>query len=704
MPPKYRLNEWVLDPQMLTLTRAEEQIRLESRVMQVLLCLIRHAEQVVTRELLIAEVWSGGLVSDNAINRIIGLLRQSLGDNAKSPQFIRTVPKKGYVLIAEVEVLGIESANDVSEAFATTTPDASGAMVTVDTAPVGQKTQVASSRLIFLSSILVILLILWWWLPQLGSTNTGITQDDIMQIKPLTFNEGQEVDPALSPDGRKLAFAYRELEAEQWQLKLLTLADQSITQLPSAMGVNMRYPAWSRDGNKLAYLRWGADSGCHIMVYNLEQPTAAQAEFTCHQSTQSTSIAWAESGLALFYVDADGVEGYKRLFRLSLVDGRREQLSQPHIAGRGDYAMALSPTGKQMAVLRSIDWFDTQVLLFDIDTGEWRNIVRVGYPLRSIAWNAAGDAMIYRGEAGQLYRLNLASHVIQRITSVASEINSPVSNAAGQLTAVVGELFEEELWYWPVPRTAAPKRWIFSSRRDYKPALSHDGKQLLFVSNRSGLPQIWLRHADGRETQLTHLSSFAHLDELSFAPDDRLVAGALNRKAFVLNPVSGDMTFPSGMDDVRNVEWGRDSQHLLAAVAVDGIWQLRRFAVDSGASELLMLEAFAGKYAADGEIYVTQLHKSGIWHLSHDGLRLVTEQYTPRFSSAWKVAQGRIWWVEQQEHNSQLVSIDLADDTLARQPIAMKNVSKLSLSVAETGDVILSLLSKSNTDIVLLTH
>ncbi|KFZ39022.1 hypothetical protein HR45_01075 [Shewanella mangrovi] len=703
MSPKYRINDWVLDPQMLTLCRNDEQIRLESRVMQVLLCLIRHADQLVSRDMLISEVWCGGMVSDNAINRIIGLIRQSLGDDAKSPQFIRTVPKKGYVLIADIEVIestsGITPAIETNDAGLMPAPlDDNGSSALVPAAK-------GNRRLLMFSSLFFLLLLAWWLLQPIGGRSARPAADDIMQVKPLTFNEGQEVDPALSPDGQKLAFAYRGLDEEAWHLRLLSIADQSIRNIPQAEGGNMRYPAWNHAGNKLAYLSWSASTGCHIMVYDILQPKATQQEFNCHPSTQSTSIAWAPSGLALYYVDADGVEGYKRLFRLSLVDGRREQLSQPHIAGRGDYAMALSPDGSQIAVLRSIDWFDTQVLLFDVDDGEWRNLIRVGYPLRSIAWTQSGEAMIYRGEAGQLYRLTLASHAIQRVTSVAAEINSPVSNANGQLNAVMGELFEEELWWWPAPQTSAPKRWVYSSRRDYKPALSHDGKQLLFVSNRSGLPQLWLRHTDGHETQLTNLSSFSHLDELSFSRDDKQIAGSLNRRAFVLDLSSGQITYPAGMDDVRNVAWGSDSQHLIAAVVLDGVWQIRQFSLTPKQdSQLILAEGFSAKYAADGALYVTQLHQAGIWQLLGGKLRLVTDRFTPRFATAWQIAKGEIWLIEQDGHHSQLVTISLADGSIKRQPIAMEDVSKLSLSVAETGDVVLSLLAKSNTDIVSLTN
>jgi DNA-binding winged helix-turn-helix (wHTH) protein len=71
-------------------------IQLEPRVMAVLVCLARHAGQVVTRDEFIAEVWSGRVVSDEALSRCVSLLRQVLNDDTREPRFIRTVARVGY--------------------------------------------------------------------------------------------------------------------------------------------------------------------------------------------------------------------------------------------------------------------------------------------------------------------------------------------------------------------------------------------------------------------------------------------------------------------------------------------------------------------------------------------------------------------------------------------------------------------------------
>ena len=78
---------------------ASEPLRIEPRVMAVLTCLARHVGEVVTRDQPCTEVWSGRVVSDEALSRCISLLRHFLDDNSREPRFIRTIARIGYTLV-----------------------------------------------------------------------------------------------------------------------------------------------------------------------------------------------------------------------------------------------------------------------------------------------------------------------------------------------------------------------------------------------------------------------------------------------------------------------------------------------------------------------------------------------------------------------------------------------------------------------------
>ncbi len=80
---------------------AGRSIQLEPKVMDVLCALIAQPGAVVSREDLIARVWGLEFVSDESVTRAISLLRRGLRDADGGREYIETVPKRGYRIIAD---------------------------------------------------------------------------------------------------------------------------------------------------------------------------------------------------------------------------------------------------------------------------------------------------------------------------------------------------------------------------------------------------------------------------------------------------------------------------------------------------------------------------------------------------------------------------------------------------------------------------
>ncbi len=77
---------------------SDQQLRL--KVFQVLLYLIDRRDRTVSKDELMENVWPGTAVTDDAVVQCIVDLRRALGDDARNPFFIRTIPKLGYRFIA----------------------------------------------------------------------------------------------------------------------------------------------------------------------------------------------------------------------------------------------------------------------------------------------------------------------------------------------------------------------------------------------------------------------------------------------------------------------------------------------------------------------------------------------------------------------------------------------------------------------------
>jgi len=99
---RLRIGGWTVEPALHRLVAGGRAVKLEPKAMAVLVYLARRPGQVVSRDALLADVWPGAVVGDDALTQVIVKLRKALGDVRDEPAYIQTIPKGGYRLVAEV--------------------------------------------------------------------------------------------------------------------------------------------------------------------------------------------------------------------------------------------------------------------------------------------------------------------------------------------------------------------------------------------------------------------------------------------------------------------------------------------------------------------------------------------------------------------------------------------------------------------------
>ena len=104
-----QIGEWRVAPDLNKINRGDEIVQLEPKAMAVLLYLASRPGEVASRDQLLAAVWPGVIVGDNALTQVVIKLRKALGDIAREPQYIQAIAKKGYRLIATVDRLNGEA-------------------------------------------------------------------------------------------------------------------------------------------------------------------------------------------------------------------------------------------------------------------------------------------------------------------------------------------------------------------------------------------------------------------------------------------------------------------------------------------------------------------------------------------------------------------------------------------------------------------
>lgn len=108
MEGDFRVAEWLVRPQLNTLQGNGSPVRVEHKIMQVLVCLASRPGEVLSKEELIRTVWNGTFVTDEVLTRAIFELRRIFADDAKRPRIIETVARNGYRIIAPVQPQVVE--------------------------------------------------------------------------------------------------------------------------------------------------------------------------------------------------------------------------------------------------------------------------------------------------------------------------------------------------------------------------------------------------------------------------------------------------------------------------------------------------------------------------------------------------------------------------------------------------------------------
>lgn len=99
---KLRIGAWKVEPELGQITRDGQTLRIEPRMMRLLLCLAERANQIVSTDQLLDHVWAGVIVSQDSVYQAIASLRRLLGDDSKQARYIVTVPRQGYRMVAAV--------------------------------------------------------------------------------------------------------------------------------------------------------------------------------------------------------------------------------------------------------------------------------------------------------------------------------------------------------------------------------------------------------------------------------------------------------------------------------------------------------------------------------------------------------------------------------------------------------------------------
>jgi Tol biopolymer transport system component len=343
---------------------------------------------------------------------------------------------------------------------------------------------------------------------------------------PLTTYAGDELDPALSPDGNQVAFCMRGDDGHL-HLYVKMIGGGEPLQITKASAHDM-YPAWSADGRWTAFYR--VREGVNE-VYRVSALGGAEQQLAISQGDRR-GLSWSPNQELLAMVDKESPEDRDSIFLLSLETGEKRRLTTPpsHYL-RGDRHPRFSPDGETLAFVREIATSQSDIYLVPVEGGDPRRLTVGNQYTSALDWTSDGSSIVFSSNRAPrtgfgLWRI-AASGGEPEPLEVGEGGRWPTISRQGGRLAYVKEDPRQDIWRVGGPTASEEERmpapFISSTRMDYEPRYSPDGQSITFTSTRSGYSEIWICDSDGSNRQLTFLED-PLTDGGIWSPDGKQIA------------------------------------------------------------------------------------------------------------------------------------------------------------------------------------
>lgn len=692
---RLRVGECVVDVPLREILApgARRPRRVTPKAMGVLLVLVEHAERVVSRDALLAEVWPGTLPTDDVITQAITQLRKAFDEERGNPRYIETIAKNGYRLLADVEWLETPPSHGAShhddnavDHAADVEPEPIEPIPLPATASVARGQWRSIGGAIALVLVLVVMIV-WWSLERpeqeaiaggrpLAPTSSGAMPQIERPYRLITSMPGFELAPTLSPDAALVAYVAIP-DGQRATAILIQTTDQTpARQLTRPTGrAEDSAPSWSPDGRSIAFLRIEPGKSCKVLV--IAANGGAERDATACDFRSLPTFSWTPDGRGLIFGSMPTAMGIAGLRVLDLASGQWRAVPYNASSANVDQSPRISPDGRWIGFVRNSPLGDFWRI--PITGGPPERLSHLGADVRGWDWLPDGKGLLFGrmidGDV-RIFQLDLATGLARDI-GIDSAQSPAIASGRPSMAFVQRKpyfgLFQVRLGgqeQTPGGGAVHVVEPLFpSSARDFAPTIAPDGHQLAFVSDRSGTNGLWW--ADLNEPESLRAVSGVQFPSTrypaSWSPDSRrlIVAGSRpNTGQIVLyeaEPATGRVTELSVplTELIQGIPLADPHRLLVLAGAGDGRMRLHLYDRSHRPWRLLAALDDVSEAKPDlgrGRVLFTRLTQAGLWQADLD-LRSASiqridedEPVADRYR-LWDVAigTGQLRYIDQQQ-------------------------------------------------------
>jgi Tol biopolymer transport system component/DNA-binding winged helix-turn-helix (wHTH) protein len=491
-------------------------VRLQAQPFQVLAALLETPGAAVTRDELRRRIWAEDTFVDfeHGVNAAVTRLRQALNDSADNPLYIETLPKLGYRFIGQLEM-------ETAEPTPRIVPE-----------PVLSPKRRAGLWVAATALMLVGIPFLW------RARSIPRAEPQAARAVPLTAFRGREGNPALSPDGSRVAFSWNGEKQDNFDIYVMQIGAEAPVRITSDPASDVS-PAWSPDGRTMAFVRTlSYDRGEIVLVPAAGGPEHRIGEVRDPEFRETppslVSLTWSPDGRWIGASHRGSHDTGENIYLFSVTGEVRR------VTGNGGafgyHTPAFSPDGRALAFGRMSGNLSGEIVVLRLGpdfrpVGKERSLTAGARLSVRPSWTPDGNGILYLS-ARRVYEAP-EIRLVQVWGDPISERPVPVNDHLSEFTAGRDLVYSRRvqdmnIWRAPIatPGHAPSEAEMFlsSTREDRGARYSPEGKRIAFVSSRSGTQEVWVASADG--TNAVRLTGFGGtvVGPPAWSPDGQWIA------------------------------------------------------------------------------------------------------------------------------------------------------------------------------------
>lgn len=616
----FALGEVQVYPSRNEMCARGESVRLQPKVMDVLCYLAQHHERVISNDELIAQVWSGRIVTHGSVQKSINLLRKALSELVGEQEFVTHYSKKGYQLQVTPVVLASEP-NEHHSDRARRLRQLALAALALSLGIVG----------VYLYTIRHTLLI-----PVDHRT-------DFATVRAYTSEVGHERAGEPHPDNQHMVYVRERFTGDGagTESELVIRDGQGDDWVLAGSAGSWVDLAWSPGGKQLAAVELIYEAGpllrpnqnvrapllydVHVFSVDLRTQMVNETHRLSQWQGRINSITWWDDN-TLELVATQGHGALSRRYRYAVQSQRLSPLESLDFVANP----LISKVHNGLTAVASLHDGRTRVDFLRRDQSRFAS-----QPLEAAAtdlsWVPDGSGVLAHAPDQQsltLVRRDGRTQSLFLPYRADTWLSTPRYSADGNRLFFTEERPQTPLWRHTLAGVQEPV--IQNPYLNYGARFSPDGERFVYLSVRNNQTQIWLVDNE-RERQLFRHHGDDHIHDLLWTPDDLLVY-TVGDHMVVADPKESELTRAhlNGAAALRPLTYRASTQDVVVLNRtgdVDNLWRLN---IATGQDRQLTFGAVATAVGDQDAVYFQYVGQSGLWLWRSASGEL--EQLTPSFT------------------------------------------------------------------------